>query len=352
VAFTKTAWVNDSDPAITAAQLNRIEAGIWAALSEYDVRDYGASLNDSTNDASAVQAAVTAASSNGGGRVIVPGRALIGAVSTLTIPSNVIVSGTGWENSWLRHESAATVPLIDFSGTATGGATHTHHSGIMDLTLRGSGSTGTLLRSYYSDRLRVVDVLFYDSTGIATDLVEVWDSRFTRCAWNNVGGTYSGTTTDAPGTNSAKPQVWIRNSAAASGFGNGTDNSNMIWLTDCHWEDFESGALWIERGHSANASNPNGIFVTHGKFETHRTRNIPIVVGDQASLVHFNSIDVVTGTFDTGVSAAVSGMLIGGVSNISVERARFVLADGVASMSNGIEWYGQTGGSYRTLHHL
>lgn len=320
--------------------------GSSTSSTYFDARTYGAVLDDSTNDATAVQAAISAASSAGGGTVLIAGRALIASGTTITVPSNVILRGTGWEASWLRHAPGATVPLLDLSGTATGGATHTHHTGVSDMSLRGSTSTGTLLRAYYADRVRVTDVLFYDSAGIACDLVEMWDARFTRCAWNDVGGVG---VTDSPNVNSAKPMVWIRNSATASGFGNGTDNSNMIWFTDCHWESNNNGAgmLWIERGHSANASNPNGIFLTHCKFEHHKVRNILVAVGDDSSLVHFSDCDVVAAEFDTGITTPVDAMLIGGVSNISVEKIRFVGGGGVQSMANGVNWFGQSGGAYR-----
>lgn len=344
MAYAPTTWADSPSTStpITAAQLNRLEAAIGAGLWVRSARDYGAVLDDTTNDATAIQDAITAAAGAGGGVVLIPGRAYVGT-STLTMPAApVSIMGLGWEASWLRRASSATNPLLDYSGTATGGGGHRYHQGLHNISLRGGGSSGTLLRAYYADRLRLTDVFFYDSVGIGCDLVEVWDSRFTRCAWNAVGGLAS----DTPGANSAKPQVWIRNSAAASEFGNGTDNSNMIWFTDCHWEDFASGALWIERGHSANTSNPNGIFITHGKFETHRVRNIPVVVGDQASLVHFRDCDVVMGTFHSGTTTPVPGMLVGGVTNIVLDGIRFVGGDAVQSMSNGIEIYGQTGGAY------
>ena len=46
---------------ITAAQLQRMEDGIRAGLPFFDVRDYGAALDDTTNDAARLQALLDAA---------------------------------------------------------------------------------------------------------------------------------------------------------------------------------------------------------------------------------------------------------------------------------------------------
>jgi hypothetical protein len=342
MAFTPTTFVDLPSTAtpITAAELNKVGLGLKAALWIKSARDYGAVLDDSTNDATALQAAITACSAAGGGVVLVDGRMFIGT-TIITVPSKVHIWGIGWEASWIRCSAGASNVMLDYSGASS--AAHSDHQGLASISLRGSTTaTGTMLRTYYTSRLRVTDVFFFDSRGKCNDMVEAWDCRFTRCHWNTVGGI----ATDTPNSNSGTPVTHIRNSSAVSGFGNSTDNSNMIWFTDCHWENYASGAVWIERGHAANASNPNGIFFTHCKFETHRVRNIPIVVGDQASLVHFRDCDVVLGTFDTGIVTAVDAMLIGGVSNIIIDGIRFVGADGVSSIANGINWFGQTGGAY------
>ena len=58
-------------------------ASVASNYDYYDVRDYGASLNDGQDDSDAVQLAIDAAFSNGGGTVYFPA-----GVTTLAKPVN------------------------------------------------------------------------------------------------------------------------------------------------------------------------------------------------------------------------------------------------------------------------
>ncbi len=309
----------------------------------FNVRTYGAVLDDTTDDSAAVNAAITACSAAGGGTVLVPGKAYC-AATTITWPSNVTIVGIGPEASWLRKASGSSAILLDASGTATGYNTHNHMQRMYNISLKGSASSGTLLRAYYVDNMHLRGVYFHDSTGKMLDALELWDSYFHECTWLTGGGTGL----QAPGSTTSAPMVHLRNGIAASGFGSSTDNCNMVWFEQCRWEDFADGALWVELG-ANGISNPNGIYVTQAKFETHRVRAIPIVTADQCSHIHFEDLDVVLGNFDTAgtpATTAVTAYLMGGYNAITVRDARFVVSDANSSMSNGIEWYGAGNGAY------
>jgi hypothetical protein len=308
----------------------------------FNVRSKGAILDDTTDDTTAVQASITACAAAGGGTVLVPGKAY--TPGGLTWPSNVTIMGIGPEASWLRKASGSSAILLDASGTATGYNTHNHMQRMYNISLKGSASTGTLLRAYYVDNMHLRGVYFHDSTGKMLDALELWDSYFHECTWLTGGGTGL----QAPGSTTSAPMVHLRNGIAPSGFGSSTDNCNMVWFEQCRWEDFADGALWVELG-ANGVSNPNGIYVTQGKFETHRTRAIPIVTADQCSHIHFEDIDVVLGNFDTAgtpASTPVSAYLMGGYNAITVRDARFVVSDANSSMANGIEFYGAGNGAY------
>lgn len=75
----------------------------------FDVRDYGAVGDGTTDDTTAVQAAITAASAAGGGQVLLPEGTWI--VSGITLPSKVQLVGVGW-SSILKLKSASNGPVV------------------------------------------------------------------------------------------------------------------------------------------------------------------------------------------------------------------------------------------------
>lgn len=64
--------------------------------SMFVIDDYGAAGNGTTNDTAAIQAAINAAATAGGGTVSVPGRTYLCA--GVIVPSNVQLVGTGWKS--------------------------------------------------------------------------------------------------------------------------------------------------------------------------------------------------------------------------------------------------------------
>lgn len=157
MAFTRTIWQDSPSTStpITAAQLQRMEDGIRAGLPFFDVRDYGAALDDTTNDAARLQAALDAAAGAGGGTVLVPGRCYLGS-TTVTQPGNTLIRGVGppptseershvdttYPGAVLKPLGRQTEPLI---GTPRILVVHTMVGGLRgsDSMFRGQGYSGT-----------------------------------------------------------------------------------------------------------------------------------------------------------------------------------------------------------------
>lgn len=319
MAFTRTIWQDSPSTStpITAAQLQRMEDGIRAGLPFFDVRDYGAALDDTTNDAARLQAALDAAAGAGGGTVLVPGRCYLGS-TTVTQPGNTLIRGVGRDGSWLRKATGSTGIMLDCSGTGTGFANHKHSSGLQDITLKGGGpsSSGALLRLYYNDNYQCRGVKWIDHPDRGIDAVELWDSYFLHCTWESVGGY---------GATPQRPSVHIRSASAASGFGSGTDNSNMIWFSQCRFEGFADGALWVEAG--SNANNPNGIYLDQIKFETHTTRGKVLWFDDYCMSVAGSRLEFYVGAYDAGYSTPVSVVLCAASQAVSFRDIRFVTGE-------------------------
>lgn len=77
----------------------------------YNVKDYGATGNGTTDDTTAVQNAINAAQTGGGQVFVPPGTYLVGP---LTITSDVAIRGTGW-GSKLRLKNASNGYLLTLS---------------------------------------------------------------------------------------------------------------------------------------------------------------------------------------------------------------------------------------------
>lgn len=137
--YTPNSWT--AGDTVTKTKLDRLEAAAAAAsgryMSVYNVKaDYGAVGDGTTNDTTAIQNAIDAANTAGGGRVYFP----VGTyklTSALTMKRRVILMGEGIAAG---QSSVATI-LFQSSTTAHAiTATDQQDMGIEDLTIVGPGS--------------------------------------------------------------------------------------------------------------------------------------------------------------------------------------------------------------------
>lgn len=251
-------------------QTTSLQGQVTANLDKlvYNVKAHGATGNGTTDDTAAIQAAINAVQAAGGGVVYFPtGTYLVTPTASpaLAVTGNgVRLVGAGNKAATLKKSTDGI--LLDMSGPSTdaSGATHVRYCSIESLGVNGNGRTGLVFRFYYADNLFIRDVFISSNLDTCIDTTEFWDTRI-----YNLNIESCGSAADA-----STPNILLRNSAAASGFGYSADNVNQIHLIGCRFEDFFTGALWIQQGVAA-LNNPNGIYVTDCKFETSRVRGGP-----------------------------------------------------------------------------
>lgn len=266
--------------------------------SSFNVKDYGALGNGVADDTAAVQSAINACSSAGGGEVFFPtGTYLLTPTTSpaITVPSYVRLAGSDRRATTLKKNAAGVLISMSGPSTDTTGATHVKYSGIENLEINGNSLTGLLLELYYADNLYFSNMYTYGNWDICVDTTEFWDSRFINCTWEASGGQTA---------NASMPNVYLRNSAAASGFGYSGDNVNQIHFIGCRWEAFYTGALWLTQGVAAT-NNPNGIYITDCKMESSDVNGGPFFKAD-SSCAHIvvNGVYCYSGGFFPGYSTA------------------------------------------------
>lgn len=217
----------------------------------FNVKDYGAKGDGATDDAAAINAAITAASAAGGGTVFLPQGTYI-VSSTIALTTNITLAGSGHGATLIKRST--NVPIISIYGTAT--TNHILNIGIRDLGVHGNDSSATAIDVVYASLVYMTNVTINSVSGIGMDLVEVWDSRFI-----NLYFIFAGATTAAVG-----PALEIRSARVASGFGSSTDNINECFFWGLHIEHFRAGAIRVEPGVGSNG--PNGIYFSGLKMET------------------------------------------------------------------------------------
>ncbi|MFE2916566.1 glycosyl hydrolase family 28-related protein [Kitasatospora indigofera] len=252
----------------------------------FDVKQYGAVGNGSTDDTAAVQAAITAAATAGGGTVYFPGGKYLvtpsGGSPALTVGGNgVRLVGASSKAATLVKGGNGILLRMSGTGPDPSGASHRRYCAIEDLGFNGNHRTGLLLELYYNDNCYFRDLYMSSNDDLCIDGVEFWDSRF----YNLVVESCTG-----PAGSTTQPNVWLRNSSATGGWGSSTDNVNQIHFVGCRFEAFGTGALWITQG-PVGGNNPNGIYITDCKFETSQMQGGPHLKTD-ASCKHVYATNV------------------------------------------------------------
>ncbi len=298
----------------------------------FNVKRYGAKGDGSTDDTTAIQAAITAAQVAGGTVYFPAGIYIVTptgspALSVTAGSSNAIkFVGAGKLTTTLRK--SANGVLLSASGPSTDptGATHTRFFGIDSLGFDGNSKTGSVLQLFYADNLMFRDIHIWGNADIAIDAVELWDSRF----YNMTNDTCGSST-----ANASTPNVYIRNSKAASGFGFSTDSCNQLHFLGCRWENFRTGAVWIQQG-TSGTGGPNGIYFTDSKMESSGINGGPhLLVDSNSSIVQVNHLYCFSGGFNGAYSTAQDVIQCSG-QNCALENIFIGNKASPASVANGI----------------
>ncbi|MFP3461274.1 glycosyl hydrolase family 28-related protein [Arthrobacter globiformis] len=233
----------------------------------FNVRDYGAKGDGTTNDAAAFQAAISSAFAAGGGIVYASaGTYMLG--STLKFPMNpttrycnVTLAGAGPNSTIIRR--TGNFVLLDISGTDT--AHWIIGVAVQNLKIVGGGNpawTASVVRSYYSQFLSFTRVNWENSRATALDCVQIFDSYFYECRWD-----YQGIESPNSWT------IWIKCSdqGAATGWGSSTNSSNNCWFINCVMEQCRGGGVYLDGrasdGTSLGSCQINRIYFINWKYE-------------------------------------------------------------------------------------
>jgi hypothetical protein len=239
---------------------------------QINVLDFGAKGDGVTDDTDAIQAAIDKAVN--GGTINIPRGTYM--VRGLKIKKNgtTITGEARWGTRLARI--SGTDPLIDLSGTDTLNG-HLKFCSVTNITLSGSFNQGLLIRSYFVDNFVYRDVQFRDCDGLATDFIEVWDTRMYDCIWENCGSVDS-------------PAVLLRNSLPQGQFGSGMDNTNQVHFLGCRWEGFRNGALRLDGAANGSPNLLNGIFLVSCKMETRFAAGPAFQIMEGSTIIFVNQL--------------------------------------------------------------
>lgn len=189
MTYSRTTWVDFPSVAtpITAARLNNMEDGISNSARVFNVKSYGAVGDGATNDAAAIQSAIDAASSAGGGMVYIAG-GTYAITATLTLKDDVAVAIAS--GSTVKWNTGGTGPMFT---QPTSGTVNLRQAVV------GLGGYGTInpnlqevvVFDLHSPQLCTFGNLWIDYGGATSTVLKI------RCDVTSDGGAIGGTNKNA-----------------------------------------------------------------------------------------------------------------------------------------------------------
>lgn len=381
----------DGVTTVAAADVNNLQSGL-ADLS-YNVNGYGATGDGSTDDTTAIQAAIDACATAGGGIVFFPEGTYIS--TTLTWKTGVYGVGVGPSTSIIKLKASAEANLItgENFATLTGGDTVAgiHDFGLVDIGLDGNkanNAAGYCFQYYgYRPFWRNVNVTGGSSGGLysqgftATDSISGYNryGQFLNCEFaNNEGdGVYFNGIGDSAFTDcvfhdntgnglTLGPRAVGTKVLQGHFYGNGQEHcieleagADGVKISGCHIEGsddsgilagdvdnlqivgnyfFAAGTQTTKAGVEINSAQ--GFFVL-GNFFTALTDGAVLLTDDDgAGAILNNYVYATSGSAFVGtaaVSTEIRGNSILGGSAGEPGTA-CTIASGIATVANGVEY--------------
>lgn len=270
---------------------------------EINALHYGATVDGTTDDAAAIQAAIDALPSNGGRIALPTGTLAISSMITVSKP-NVQITGTGGDN---RHETAPFVinagTRLKWTGAAGGtmvrftsvsGASNTKRTGggLRGVVLDGDTLAGRCLDVWSWNSGRFEDLLLYNATVACLDLnvvAELSDARdpqenvFERLWITALTGSAHGIRlgSDTPGAN---PSYNMFNAAVIQ-----VNDGNGVHLLNCDNNWFDHFRVFVTGFGAAvvfNGSDSNAVHVARDNVFNHLTTAAPIIARGTTSFAY------------------------------------------------------------------
>lgn len=272
-----------------------------------DARQWGVKGDNTTDNATPLASFVTALTSEGpGGRGVLPaGQIKTSAPLTfcpgVTGASGLHIEGQGQKaTSLVKTFNGDLVKMngVDSFNNAGGVANHNRYSSLSKMALSGGTGilSGRLIDTAYADNLTIRDIYFGGNADTGIDTTETWDSLFDNLTFETCGSLI--------GTSS--PNIWVRSSRAASGFGASTDTSNVLRFNNIRCETFTTNGIRVEAGTGGN--NPNQIWITEIKCESFALTNAAPIFVTSANAVYLDKFYIYLGDFTSGFSTPVSAL--------------------------------------------
>lgn len=342
----------------------------------FNIVAYGAACDGVTDDTAAWQSLLAALNAAGGGSIQVPNCTTLVLPGEIIIPNNSSLIGQGL-GSTIKWSGPALFDMFLVSMSGASQAAPSQYITIENITMDGgpTGAASYLLKAYYVAHAVITNVHCNSASAGWLDAVQLWDTRITNiqgdfCSTSPIRsavfvGTASGTnltvasvsigaispgntitgagisgtvtilsqpsgtkggagvyitsaSTTASGstiTASAPPNsMRIRNSAASSGYGFSSDNSNQDFITNVRFESFYGSCFDLEAGVNSTEP-PNGIYVINYKCESANVTIDPFfVIGQGVTASAFQNLYLFADSWSSG-STAVDLLVDTGTGN-------------------------------------
>lgn len=242
-----------------------------AEAAVYNVKAYGAKGDGVTDDTAAIQAAINAVPSGGGIVLLPPGVYL---VSTVTLPSNVTLQGSGPSATFIRG-SSATADIIQIN-TATAVTVQS----LAVNNVLGTRTSGTGLHITSCREVRITDVDVYgQGIGIVVDGASTTEIYIERGVYGGITATSGiGIWINAP-VNGPSADHFIRGIVMDGGTGTQPlagiriQYSGGTWISDCDVIHMGTGLLCDPE---LSGKSVNWLFVNNSAFDTSTNQGICI----------------------------------------------------------------------------